>query len=239
MRDKSFKRGCSNLTSVNVEFFKKPSPELAYILGLWASDGCIYKNTLQIHMNDKDVIYWIAQTIGFNKPIKEIERTGGFYEKTDKVTSIGYFLRFHSKEVREIFESYGITAKKSKTIQFPNLPEELIPHFIRGVFDGDGGIYVTKRKINGKYYDRCKVHFTSGSYDFLCGLKAAIEEELGNNVKITKGTRCFIYAFESKKDVIKFAEWIYQNNSFGSARKKREFIKLGANLSSQLDREVV
>jgi hypothetical protein len=219
------------LAKVNVEFFRKESPELAYILGLWASDGCIYKNTLQICMTDKDVIDWLSSTIDYCGEIKEIKNHGGFYSKTDKITSIGYFLRFHSKEIRTIFNKYGITQRKSKTIKFPNLPEQLIPHFIRGVFDGDGGIYVTKRKINGKYYDRAKVHFCSGSFYFLEGLKTEIEKVIDANCKITTGTRCYQYGFESKKDVIKFAEWIYQNDSFGMERMKNKFIELGAKIA--------
>lgn len=212
---------------MNKNFFFKESPELFYILGLWASDGCVYKNSMQIAMTDKDIIEWVAETIEYTGKIKEIKNYGGFDSKTDKLTSISHFIRINSKEVREVFESYGITAKKSLTIKFPKIPDEMIPHFIRGVFDGDGGIYVTKRKINGRYYDRTKVHFTSGSIPFLTSLKGHIEKQIGNNVQITKGTRCFIYAFEAKKDVKAFGEWIYADGHFGGERKRSKFAELG------------
>jgi hypothetical protein len=212
---------------VNVEFFKKESPELAYILGLWASDGCVHENRMQLVMNDYDVIEWVAKTIGFTGDIKEIEHRGGFEVKTSEITSIGYSIRFRSNEVRDIFNEYGITAKKSLTIDFPKLSAELIPHFIRGVFDGDGGIYLAKKKVNGKYYDRSKVHFTSGSIEFLRELKSKIESHIGNDVQITKGTRCFIYAFESKKDVKAFGSWIYDGGAFGVERKRAKFAQLG------------
>lgn len=159
--------------------------------------------------------------------MKEIKNYGGFYEKTEHVTSVSHFIRFNSKEIREIFERYGITARKSLTLEFPDIPNDMLPHFIRGIFDGDGGIYVTKRKINGRYYDRTKVHFTSGSIPFLECLKDKIESKLGNNVKITKGTRCFIYAFEAKKDVKAFGEWIYADGHFGGERKRSTFAKIG------------
>jgi intein/homing endonuclease len=212
---------------INVDFFKKESPELAYILGLWASDGCVYENRMQLLMNDYDVIEWVAKTIGFTGTIKEVEHHGGFYNKTSEITSIGYLIRFRSNEVRGIFNSYGITAKKSLTIEFPKLQKELIPHFIRGVFDGDGGIYVAQRKINGKLYDRAKVHFASGSIEFLRELKNQIESHIGNDVKISKGTRCFAYGFEAKNDIKAFGSWIYSDGSFGAERKRAKFAQLG------------
>lgn len=213
--------------AVNVDFFRKESPELAYILGLWASDGCVYENRMQLVMNDYDVIEWVAKTIGFTGEIKEIEHHGGFEVKTSEITSIGYSIRFRSNEIRDIFNNYGITAKKSLTIEFPKLPDELIPHFIRGFFDGDGGIYVAKREINGKYYDRTKVHFACGSISFLGELKNRIEAHIGNDVRITKGTRCFSYGFEAKSDVKAFGSWIYDGGSFGAERKRAKFAQLG------------
>lgn len=225
--------------NVNIEFFRKESPELFYILGLWASDGCVYKNTMQIGLTDHDIIDWLVETIDYKGKVKEIENHGGFYEKTDYITSISHFIRFNSKEIREIFESYGITSKKSLTIEFPKIPNDMLPHFIRGVFDGDGGIYVTKRKINGRFYDRTKVHFTSGSLQFLEVLKNKIESEIGNNVKITKGTRCFIYAFESKKDVRAFGEWIYAGGHFGGGRKRSTFAQLGVTNAILKRREAI
>jgi adenine specific DNA methylase Mod len=117
--------------AVNVEFFKKESPELAYILGLWASDGCIYENRMQLQMNDYDVIEWVARTVGFTGEIKEVKLYKGFDIKTDEVSSIGYLIRFRSNEIRDIFNRYGITAKKSLTIDFPKLPSELIENIIR------------------------------------------------------------------------------------------------------------
>lgn len=217
---------------VDINFFREESPELFYILGLFASDGCVYRNTMQIHMNDRDIIEWVARTIGYTGAIKELERTGGFYEKTDKVTSIGYFIRFTSAEIKDLFAKYGVTERKALTLEFPEVPDEMIPHFIRGVFDGDGGIYLATRIINKREYKRTKVHFSSGSYKFLVRLKEIIEQKVGNNVKITKGTRCYIYAFEAKKDVINFGEWMYADGHFGGGRKRGLFAEIGVKAAS-------
>lgn len=215
------------MSKVNKNFFFKESPELFYILGLWASDGCVYKNTMQISLTDRDVIEWIADQIEYNGEIKEIENYGDFTNPTEHVTSVSHFLRFNGKDIRKVFNKYGVYANKSLTMEFPkSIPEEYIKDYIRGVFDGDGGIYVANRTINGRQYARSKIHFTSGSREFLEGLKDVIESELGNNIKITKGTRCFIYAFESKRDVLSFGKWIYEDDEYGMPRKKEVIMKL-------------
>lgn len=212
---------------VNIDFFRKETPELFYILGLWASDGCIYKNTLQIGLTDHDIIAWLVETLEYKGKIKEIQNYGGFYEKTDYITSTSHFIRFNSREICDLFAKYGIVPRKSLTMGFPDIPKEMLPHFIRGYFDGDGGIYVAERTINGKQYKRTKVHFSGGSYEFLTGLKGAIENQIGNNVKITQGTRCYIYAFEAKKDVKTFGEWIYRDGHYGGGRKRSTFASIG------------
>lgn len=221
------------MSKVNKDFFFKESHDLFYILGLWASDGCVYRNTLQISLTDKDVIDWVAKTIEYTDEIKEIENYGDFENPKDYVTSVSYFIRFNGKDIREVFNKYGIFANKSLTMEFPsNIPEKYLKDYIRGVFDGDGGIYIAERTINGRKYKRNKIHFTSGSKTFLEGLKQVVENRLGNNIKITKGTRCFIYAFESKSDVINFGKWIYEDNKFGMSRKKEpisEIIKASQN----------
>lgn len=213
--------------NVNIEFFRKETPELFYVLGLWASDGCVYKNTLQIGLTDHDIIAWLVDTLEYKGKVKEIENFGGFYEKTEHITSISHFIRFNSREVCELYAKYGIVPRKSLIMDFPKIPTEMLPHFIRGYFDGDGGIYLAERTIRGRQYKRTKVHFSCGSIEFLSGLKAAIENQLGNDVKITQGTRCYIYAFEAKKDVKAFGEWIYQDGHFGGERKRAQFASIG------------
>lgn len=62
--------------------------------------------------------------------------------------------------------NHGCVDRKSKIIRMPNIPENLIRHFIRGYFDGDGSVC---------FYFATKAHkhrtlttsFTSGSQGFL------------------------------------------------------------------------
>ena len=45
---------------------------------------------------------------------------------------------------------YHITSRKTFTVRFPDIPESLERHFIRGVFDADGCINRAKRITHGK-----------------------------------------------------------------------------------------
>ena len=57
-----------------------------------------------------------------------------------------------SKDLRK----FGLGNNKAKNVEeLPNISEELIRHFIRGYFDGDGCIYEstsTTKSNNKKYY---------------------------------------------------------------------------------------
>lgn len=49
-------------------------------------------------------------------------------------------LIINSKIMKNDLESMGISANKSLTIPFPEVPDEYLPSFIRGVIDGDGWV---------------------------------------------------------------------------------------------------
>ena len=36
---------------------------------------------------------------------------------------------------------FGLTPKKSHTMKLPDIPDAYFFHFVRGYFDGDGGVY--------------------------------------------------------------------------------------------------
>ena len=58
-------------------------------------------------------------------------------------------------------------------IKYPNIPENLQNHFMRGVFDGDGCISLrTDKRDNSQ---RGQVNICSGSYDFICPVKENTE----------------------------------------------------------------
>ena len=150
----------------SADFFRSWSPTMAYVLGYWWADGCmrIKRNTgahtIEIASNDLDHLEEIARQIGGNYDLRKVS-----------LLSNTYSVAFCSKEMYQDLEALGGTPRKSRTIGFPTVPTELLPHFVRGVIDGDGTL-----AWNG---DRPVLQIYSGSHQFLVDLVGAVETETG------------------------------------------------------------
>ena len=55
-----------------------------------------------------------------------------------------YQFNISNEKIYDDVVSLGLTPNKSLTMQFPNMPNEFIRHFIRGCWDGDGSVFVDK-----------------------------------------------------------------------------------------------
>ena len=128
---------CPRHKRVDESFFQKQTPDLAYVLGWLASDGCVSDENviaLMLKSSDGEAIRNIASLIGLKNPISSSSYL-------DKRTSKRYHrvcFRFQSKVVADELAKYGIVPRKSLTLCYPqNLEsDELRRHFIRGYLDG-------------------------------------------------------------------------------------------------------
>ena len=138
---------------INEHFFSNWSPEMAYVLGLIITDGCISKTgTVSLCMNDKDLL----------EKVKKVMKSEHKVESSKHQKNL-YIFHFARENMVNDLKNFGIAPKKSLTVTFPNVPQEHLPDFIRGVFDGDGSIYFDKRSKN------CPIRtsFHTGSKDFI------------------------------------------------------------------------
>lgn len=138
-----------NRTKFDANVFDKiDSEEKAYWLGFIFADGSIrsYKEgekptyTLEISLKGSDYEHLIK----FSKFIKHENQNLVTISDAKCGETICKRCRLYitNKHLWEILNNYGCTPQKSLTLQFPNLNifnnSELIRHFIRGYFDGDG-----------------------------------------------------------------------------------------------------
>jgi hypothetical protein len=169
--DDRMKDSVSRVYFYNEQFFDSWSPEMAWVLGLIASDGCIDKrgHFWQLTMADLDCLEQVANLIGYTgKPIK--------FPKTNcHVLKLGSTVM-----VRKLLE-IGLTPRKSLTIEFPEMPTEMQRHFIRGVFDGDGNINISKPRSNRTDLPVPRVTFATGSYKFATQLQSILKKDLDTN----------------------------------------------------------
>ena len=209
---------------LNHDFFKKWSPEMAYVLGFFAADGSMIKNNRGAHfieftIIDRIVLEVIRSTIGSTHKIKTRERNKGVW-KTQ------YRLQIGSKEWFKDLLQLGLTPNKSNTIKFPDVPKRYLGDFVRGYFDGDGCVYFRQHwsKEKGKKIWVFTTLFTSGSRIFLEDLHAILLKFGVKGGHISKKNRGYDLVF-SRHDSLALYRLMYHTgkvtNMFLPRKRKK------------------
>ena len=192
--------------NINQDYFKTWSRNMAYMLGFWFADGCIYRNKIfdiTIHAKDKYILKQFAKELEYEGPIQ------------DYVDRQAARINFSCVVIYNDIVALGGTERKSLTVQFPKVPEEYLADFIRGYFDGDGSVWNVKG-------GRINTSFTCGSKDFLDKLLEILKEKAGveggsydiNSMSLRFGN----------KDSHKIGNFIYKNSpELFLLRKKSKF----------------
>lgn len=201
---------------INKNFFSSWSPDMAYVLGLIITDGCISKTgVISLSMNDRELLEKVKKVMGSAHNIAPSKHQKGLY----------YFHFAREKLVEDLYK-FGIFPRKSLTVKFPYVPQEYLPDFIRGVFDGDGSVFFDKRRL--KFPLRSK--FISGSENFIEGLQKSLEY-LGMPKRTvykqkTKNGWSYMFIYDHK-DSVKLLDILYKNTQNGLflERKYKRFLE--------------
>lgn len=150
--------------------FEEFSPEMAYWLGMMASDGCVYEKRNKVFINakaeDKEHIESFLRFLDYNYPIKErMQKCKDKYFPT-------VYVELHSKRLKESLLNLGIEPKKSnKDIDFLFfVPKEYKIYFIFGYFDGDGYVRLGKQ-------EKKSIVSILGNYKFINSVKEFLNKE--------------------------------------------------------------
>ena len=128
-----------NRSKFNEHIFDQiDSEEKAYWLGFIFADGYISSSPLREEVKS---VYQFELSLGL-KDQEHLEKFRNFMKYEKSLITDTYRCRFTlaNKHLWTTLNYYGCTPNKSLTLKFPNIPKELIRHFIRGYFDGDGCI---------------------------------------------------------------------------------------------------
>ncbi|MFF5995075.1 LAGLIDADG family homing endonuclease [Lysinibacillus sp. KU-BSD001] len=193
---------------VNEDFFKFWNDKMAWVLGVFVTDGHINKSTHSIYFSQKDerILKLIATYMEADYVLMPFGKT--------KTTPT---IIMNSKEIKKDLEQMGITPNKSLTLKFPHVPEQYLPSFIRGVIDGDGWVQDRGYVMN----------VTTGSKGFAESLHEVFQTwELKSEItveKSQKGTDIYRTWIKGKQSIIKLAEIIYLNcvESCNYSKKER------------------
>ncbi|MBI2151214.1 LAGLIDADG family homing endonuclease [Candidatus Woesearchaeota archaeon] len=175
---------------------------MAYILGFTCSDGNIHGKTLAWDLSNKfesnkKLLEYMNQAMNSNYLIEKRKQS--------------YRLRISNSVLLEDIQKLGILPNKSKTIIFPDVPNQFLRDFIRGVLDGDGWITVRNRKNRNEI----SIGFSSASIKFMEELVNRLDKNIllsNHNLRERKKT--------SKKGVnsIYFQLDYYSQNAYNLIR---------------------
>jgi len=118
------------------------SEEKAYCLGFLFADGCNSGRRLEVSLakQDRDILEIISGwLLCGHVNVKE-------YKSKKKNTQNRVAIYVVSKKLCADLEKLGCVPRKTFVLKFPEIPQCLHHHFIRGYFDGDGSLTFYKRK---------------------------------------------------------------------------------------------
>jgi hypothetical protein len=118
--------------------------EKAYILGFIYADGNNLFQTnrvaIQLSIVDKEILEKFSQIMFGQENLKYCKKKNNKGKEFEYVS-----LNMYSEYMSRHLATLGIIERKSKLITFPEwLDKSLYKHFIRGLIDGDGWIYLAE-----------------------------------------------------------------------------------------------
>lgn len=135
------RRHSSRKYFINEDYFEKiDSKDKAYFLGLLIADG---NNTLkscriELQEEDKYILDRFSNYINFKGELYLRKKREGNLKRM-------YHLSLNSYKLTSDLNKIGCIPNKTHFAYFPDIEEKYWSHFIRGVFDGDGCIYINKK----------------------------------------------------------------------------------------------
>lgn len=215
--------------NVDEQFFDViDTPEKAYVLGLLYSDGSNNpsKSTVSISLQkeDKELLEHVRLLLKSDKPLEYLDYSNkkdfGYTYKDQ------YRLLIFSKHICDAIEKLGVVKNKSLIIDFPSfISDELMPHFVRGVYDGDGSVYMQCKNDN----NHAVTVTITATNNFCIGLKRVVEESLGIACHIYDAS-CHngitkVFTLSGRNVAKKFLDWIYENPTIYLQRKYARYLE--------------
>ena len=205
-----------SIYKTNTKYFEEIDTQYkAYFLGLLYADG--YNNGRGFSINlqecDKEILERFKEDIEYNGELKELINKNKRYPN----------LSVYSKKISLDLNKLGCVKAKSKILTFPNrnqVPDNLINHFIRGYFDGDGSL---SKSSKGRW--QCSICSTSKFNERLIQI---ILSNTGAECKMYKDNNCHEsysrISFGVKEKILKFLNWIYKGSEIHLTRKYNKYL---------------
>jgi hypothetical protein len=192
------------------------TPEKAYWLGILITDGYVVEPgrtgspLVGLQMTDREAAEGFRDFLGLQNPVLRIEPRGERHQTMYRAVC-------HSRRTARDLARFGVVPRKSHGTFLPLLAEDLMPHLLRGLFDGDG---TASRRADG----RALVGFC-GSERLVAEVRMWLICRLGvsDNRVHENGTIRYVQ-WSHRSDVRRIARYIYGG---GGPRLARKYALLG------------
>ena len=203
--------------------------EKAYWLGFLTADGWINKND----KNNAGVTGIELQYGDINHLKKFNKSIGGNYKITDRWKSCPIStsdkekkhhlccIRIFSLTMYNSLVDKGFTKDKSFNCHIPNIRQDLIRHYVRGYFDGDGCFIFTNKSFHINFITASKM-LNDDIVKILRFENFNFTESSYTNDYNTTMYKIDIYR---QQDKINFLDWIYQDSGIYLDRKYKKYLK--------------
>jgi hypothetical protein len=201
----------------NQNFFKEWSAEMAYVLGLIYTDGNLHirkdksgyeLGILSFGQKEKELVEKFLKLMNCDAIIRYRERL----ELENTTAGELYYFAIGNNDIAKDLIKLGITPNKSLNMKFPEIPDKYFKDFVRGLFDGDGSVYLDGNTL--------RVKLLSGSLEFIESLNkilanigfASRKIDTSHLLKESK-PRAYFICYSSKSAVKQFYDFVYHNTS--------------------------
>ena len=190
------------------------SQNLAYAVGLLATDGCLSRDGLLVDLSSKDR----EQLENYCKCLGSDFTIG---EKWNCVGDKCLRIQIKNRIFYDFLLSIGLTQKKSLTMGAIKVPSEFFFDFLRGCFDGDGCFYSywdLRWRSSHMFY----VEFISASIKHVNWLRGELNNKIGVVGHISKSANNSAFQLRyAKKEAVEIINEMYYNPKVICLSRKR------------------
>lgn len=182
---------------------KIDSKELAYMLGFIIADSSINNEIVEISVaiNDSELMDLFSPLLGI-KSFEDLTLVNPRIRLVRKIVGINKFIGGNKKKDRNV----------------PIIQKDLEVYLIRGIFDADGCITWGYRKDRNRIWH--KVSFTSSLGILTSVQKVLYKIGISTIVRPKANEDCYVLEFANKKDILKFYNYLYADDSFIPLKRK-------------------
>ena len=223
--------------NIKHDFFDCIDTEIkAYLLGFYYADGCLNTQRkrikISIDFNDVEIINLFREYIA---PLNIIGEYINPKENKNKTKTHLNSIQIYSPHIVETLTKYGMGYRKTYNdiTDLSFIQDNVMRHFIRGYFDGDGCVYshIIKKKVKLKSGNFKEYEYTNRLWFIVSHTKTHLEilkqwlenHEIFPNIYPNQNGD-FLLSVTKKDSFYKLRELLYKDSKFFLKRKYDKFM---------------